>query len=609
MTHRLDTRTTGLAALGLAGVAAVILHLLSPPPLADTRRGSETGFATRGLQARAIEGGVLARRWAGAALALAFVNLPGGPLDLEIEVRSQRHPVAVSLEGAVLGTILPAAGPFRVRLAEARRHRLDLTLTAQTFEARGGRQLGFLFERALVRPSPPGLLPPLPLFLSLLLPAAAALGVARWLGLGPVIALALVALMEGVLFALLLPYGLARSPYSRELCGWLALGLGLLGLLARRVALVLAGSSPSDRSAFERWGFAALLPAFLIQGIAAAHPCLVASDAVFHAHNLQAVANGDFWLTSLTPHDPPFRFPYGVSFYALLVPLLHTGFDLTTLVRFLASASAVVAAMALFAFLAPLGPRRAALAVGLLQAMPVTFDLLSAGNYTNVFAQSVTLIFLAWWAGKTPGGPVVGGLLLLVAATAHFGALLFVLVLCVALVIAAGRPDRARAWALLWGLGLTAAYYGQFLGLMIGQAERLLGGGRGGGSGIAVGLLTQLGDATREWGWPVLLLAVLGLLTRRARWRGERGEIAALGLAGVPFVLAAAVSPLEVRYLYAVAPAVAVLAAFGLGAIREAGPSGPVRRLGRLAMGLLTLAQAWLLLQGVARALFERYRA
>jgi hypothetical protein len=58
-----------------------------------------------------------------------------------------------------------------------------------------------------------------------------------------------------------------------------------------------------------------------------------------------------------------------------------------------------------------------------------------------------------------------------------------------------------------------------------------------------------------------------------------------------------------------VAPAVAVLAAFGLGAIREAGPSGPVRRLGRLAMGLLTLAQAWLLLQGVARALFERYRA
>ena len=79
MTRTLDTRMTGLAALGIAGLAAAVLHLLSPPPLAETRRGSEAAFATRGLEAREIEEGVLARRWAGPELALAFVNLPSRP--------------------------------------------------------------------------------------------------------------------------------------------------------------------------------------------------------------------------------------------------------------------------------------------------------------------------------------------------------------------------------------------------------------------------------------------------------------------------------------------------------------------------------------------------
>ncbi|HEY6547341.1 MAG TPA: hypothetical protein VI589_05525, partial [Vicinamibacteria bacterium] len=474
----------------------------------------------------------------------------------------------------------------------------------------GGRQLGFLFERALVQPSPPGLLPPLSLFLSLLLPAAAAVGAARWLGLGPFLALGLAAAVEAVVLALLLPYGIARSPYSRELAIGLGMGLGLLAGAARLAAPALkarlrASDSPE---AVARWAFAALLPAFLIQGIAAAHPCLVASDAVFHAHNLQAVANGDFWLTSLTPHDPPFRFPYGVSFYALLVPLLHSGLDLTTLVRFFAVASAVAAALALFVVLSPLGAGRAALAVGLLQALPATFDLLSAGNYTNVFAQSVTVIFLAWWTGKAPGGPVVGGLLLLVAATAHFGALLFLLALVAALVLVTGRPDRSRALALVGGLGLTATYYGQFLGLMVSQAGRLLAGGSGGGSGLTLGWPAQLGAAVREWGWPVLILAVLGFLTRNRGWWRERKETAALGLAGLPFLLAAVVSPLEVRYLYAVGPAVAVLAAEGLGVLGGVPPSGALGLAGRLGAGLLVLAQAGLLGQGIWGALFERYR-
>ncbi|HEY5908786.1 MAG TPA: hypothetical protein VIZ31_12145, partial [Vicinamibacteria bacterium] len=356
MTPRLDAGTTGLAALLLTVFAAATLHRFSPPPLAETKRGSEQAFA-RGLEPREIENGVLARRWAGAGLGLAFVNLPAGPLELELEVRSQRHPVVVSQAGAVLGTLPPGTSSARYRLAELRGGRLDLELTAETFIARGGRQLGFLFERAAVHPKAPGFLPPLTLVVWLLLPCAAAAAGARALGLSPALTLGLMALVLAVLAALLWTHGLVRSPYSRELSAWLAVGLLGCALLARR----MGGGA---------WGGAALFSAFLVQGILAAHPCLVASDAVFHAHNLQAVANGDFRLTSLTPHDPPFQFPYGVSFYFLLVPLLHTGIDLTTLVRAFASASAFAAAAALFAWLAPGGVKRAALTVGLLQLMP-----------------------------------------------------------------------------------------------------------------------------------------------------------------------------------------------------------------------------------------------
>jgi hypothetical protein len=320
---------------------------------------------------------------------------------------------------------------------------------------------------------------------------------------------------------------------------------------------------------------------------------------VFHAHNLRAVSYGDFHLTSLTPHDPPFRFPYGVSFYVLLVPWLHTGLDGTTLVRALASASALAAAAAAFTLAAPLGPVRAGLAVFLLQVLPTTFELLSAGNYTNVFAQSVTLVFLAWWAGRARGGATVGGLLLLVAATAHFGGVLLLGALAAVLVAQAkGRLDSARWGALAVGLGLAAVYYLGFLDLMLAQAGRLAGGG-GEAGGSATGLVRQLGGVVREWGLPVVLLAGVALVRRAPL----PAPLWALVLAGLPFFAAALVTPLAVRYLYAMAPAVAALAASAL--VSPEAPPGPVRWLARLA----GVAQVLWALQEVARGILERYRS
>lgn len=563
-------------------------------------RGSEQAFG-RGFEDREIENGVLARRWASGRLLVSFLHLPAGPVAGEIELRSQRHPVLVSGGGAVLATLPPGATSARFSLPEARGGRLDLELAAQTFVARGGRRLGFILDRVLVNPSPPGPFPPPGLLAAMALPALAALLVGGWVALSRGESTALAALLLGTEVALLFRYGLARSPYVGELSFWLVAGLLLSAIAARGIGrLVREGeeAAPVRRSAFF-----AVLAAFLVQGVLAAHPCLVASDAVFHAHNLQAVANGDFSLLSLTPHDPPFRFPYGVSFYVLLVPLLHSGLELTTLVRFGASASAVLAAAALFALLAPQGPRRAGLAVLLLQLLPATFDLLSAGNYTNVFAQSSTLVFLAWWTGSAPGGSAVGALLLALGATAHFGGLLFLLALSAVLAVMQGRRlDRTRGLALVAGLGAAGAYYAQFLGLLASQVPRLLATGEGGGAGLLGGVLVQLGQAVVEWGLPLVLLAALGLWASRGKGadRVARGLVG-LALAGAPFLVAAAGSALELRYLYAVAPAVAVLAADGLLAL------GP-RPRGRVLGGLALLAQAALAVSGLARAVFERYR-
>ena len=597
MAWRMSPRDALLLSVALVVGSAAALHVLSPVPSADTRRGSEQAFAS-GLEPREIEDGVLARRWAGPRLVVSFVHLPSGALDVEVAVRSHRHPVMVAHAGAILGVIRPGETEGRYTLTEAAGGVLRLDLAAETFIARGGRQLGFLLERVTVRPRERGAWPPLSLVAILGLPALVGLVVGRAIGLPPWGAVLLTASVLGVESAALWPYGLLRSPYAAELAAWLVVGTLGSGLIASR----LAPRAPSGETAAARcFVFLALLAAFLVQGVAASHPCLVASDAVFHAHNLEAVALGDLSLTSLTPHDPPFRFPYGVSFYVALVPFLHTGLETTTLVRFGASAAALASAVALMALWLPAGAGRAAGAVALLQLLPVTFHLLSAGNYSNVFAQAITVLFFVWWSGAGAGGWPVGALLLAVAATSHFGGLLFLLSLAAALVFLEGpalAKDREHLLALLVGLLTSALYYARFFDLMTGQVPRLLQGSGSAGPGPLRELLSQLGQAWLEWGWPVVLLAAFGLWARRGLPRGT----AALALAGAPFLLAAIISPLEVRYLYAVGPAVALLAADGVVAL------GANLR-GRALAALALAPQVWLAVAGLVRAVLERYRA
>lgn len=585
-----------LGASLLALLAAAVLDRLAPPPAADVGRGSEDAFA-RGLQRREIPPREGPQRWTGGSATIVFRDVPAGPAVLEVRLRGQRGPVVVAANGVVAGTIDPGVAAADFALPGPGRGDVAVELRPPVFMAGDGRRLGALLDRVALRHAP-ARVPSARLLLLFLLPAAVTAAAALAAGMAPPGAVAAAASVSIAQALALWPYGLVRSGYAGRLALVLAAGAAVMGLAAAAM----------DRRARGRgaWAFGALLVALLVQGGAATSPLMVVSDAVFHANQLDRVAHGDLFPTSVTQHARPFRFPYGVSFYALLAPLARAGLDGVDLVRAGAALSGIAASIGLFALLAPQGASTAALAVVLLQLLPGTFAVYSYGNLSNVFAQSVTTLFFCWWAGRAPGGWALGALLLVVGALGHFSSLVFLLALGGALAVARWRGyrlDRVRAAALAVGLLLALAYYASFWRLIADQLPRLLEGGgqgRGASRGMWDALRLQLLGAVEQWGAPALVLGALGR-PRPARSLLDR-DLAAYWIAGAALVLPAVLTPLDVRYLYALTVPLAVAAARGLGALAVRGTAG------RIAGALLLGLQAALAVRGILEAVLHRYR-
>ena len=110
----------------------------------------------------------------------------------------------------------------------------------------------------------------------------------------------------------------------------------------------------------------------------------------------------------------------------------------------------------------------------------------------------------------------------------------------------------------------------------------------------------QWRSALDQWGPPAILLAALG-----ATQRGLpelRRSLGAWGWAGVALAFVAIVSPLEVRYLYALTLPLAMVAAEGLEALLARGAGGVALA------ALLLLWQAGLAAQGIIEGVLRRYR-
>jgi hypothetical protein len=333
---------------------------------------------------------------------------------------------------------------------------------------------------------------------------------------------------------------------------------------------------------------------------------MIVSDAVFQAHMLAPVARGDLFPTSVTQHANPFRFPYGVSFYALLVPLHRLGLDALTLVRWGAAIVGYIGSLALFGMLAPRSPRLAAGAVFALLLLPDTFVLFSQGNLPNVFGQALTVLFVAWWVGRAPGGWVIGAVLFALAGLGHLSSAIVLGVLMLPLAIIGRQDLREQRWrrgvALAVGVGLVALYYASFARLIVGQIPRLLDGV---GQGMAPDLRSIVLRQMEGFGWaslglPAVILAVIG-------WRALESDrlartVKAAVIAGAALLLLAVVTPIEVRYLYALTAPVALLAALGAARLWECGLAP------RILAGVLVGLQLALGAATMVERLFSHYR-
>src|SRR6266571_992944 len=330
------------AAAVVASAIAAGVERAAPAASADVARGGETAFAT-GLHRREMVPGHGPQRWTSTEARFVFLDLPAGPAEAGVRVHGHRTTVMVAVDGIVAGTIDPGRPLLVAPLSLTRRGDHVIDVRTDGFAAADGRRLGALLDSVSLRTSQGGW-PSARLLLLFAVPAALVAGSALAAGLSITAALAIAA--QGALAEALLlwPQGLLHSPYRTSLS--ILLGAAALGslLFARWRERRVPGSGS--------WAFAACFLAFLVQVGAATSPAMVVSDEVFHANNLARVAGGEWFLTSVTQHARPFRFPYGVSFYAPLVPLLRLGLDGVALVRGAAGCSGLAASLGLFALLA-----------------------------------------------------------------------------------------------------------------------------------------------------------------------------------------------------------------------------------------------------------------
>ncbi len=551
MSPRYSSAAAVLVALLVGVVTAWLVGSQTGVAAADVSRGTEDAFAT-GLHPRELVPQHGPLRWTQPRATVSFRHVPAASARLEVVIAGHRTPVRVVVDGVVIAVL--QAGDERVDSeVGVRRGAVSVTLESEGFVASDGRRLGTQLRRVALTTPGRATWPLAALQATVSLAVTLA---ALAVGCGAAAAAALGSAMAAVIALTPWPGGAVWSGYMTTLWGQVLALVLAAAVFARWQNAKEAGSGP--------YAFAALLTAGVVQGIWAAHPAMVVSDAVFHANKLAAVAAGDLFPTSVTQHASPFRFPYGVSFYLPLAPFARAGIDPVWLVRWGAAASGLAMSAGLFVLLRS-KPAVAAAAVGVLQLMPGVFDLYSFGNLSSVFAQGLTVLFFAWWASSSRA-IAVGAALAALVALAHLSGL-FVLT---ALIAALGwTNERGPSWksrmgAALGGLAIAVAYYGSFWPLIAEQLPRLLEGagqGRGASVGVTGALRLQLLGPIEQWGVPVLLLAWWGR-PRRPLDHLDR-QLAAFWLAGAALFLLALVSPLEVRYLYALTLPVAVAAAKG----------------------------------------------
>jgi hypothetical protein len=495
-----------------------------------------------------------------------------------------------------------------------------------------GRELGVMVDRWQCAPAAPGFVRPPPATVFAAAAGGAAFGAAFvWLGASLALATA-GALAVAVAQATPLAWEFGMfTPYAAR-AAWLGLVIGLMLPAGVRATEWLVGRRMSGAA---RLASACTAVALYLKLLALLHPSKLIIDAVFHAHRLQWVLDGRFYFTQPMPSGV--QFPYAIGLYVFSAPFSLLTSDFVMLLRIVvASAEALTAALIYLMVARVWQDRWAAVgAVALYHLVPRTFNILGNANMTNAFAQSVALVALSaavlWPLGRGRWKQATGLTLLIACALlshiSTFTLLGGILMILAALYgIVGGRDLRrpaltvlvASATAVLLSIGVYYAHFGDaYRSALRVRATPSAAGSQGGDATPSsvqppsLPLQSKIAEAGRltvaAVGWPIFLLAALGLAGYWRRWRANRLDLAvmALLLTLLLFVVSVVAFPVErsfqryasefiSRVTLATYPALVILAgAAAAGGLRGGWP----RRLvtgGLLAAALFVGYRSWM---------------
>lgn len=354
--------------------------------------------------------------------------------------------------------------------------------------------------------------------------------------------------------------------------------------------------------------------ALLLKLLVLLHPDMPIGDALFHAHRFQEVLAGHLYFTSVAPGN--YLFPYAPGLYVFAAPfagLVARGNADMALLRIIVTSFDTAVALLLYAAVVRArGDRLAgACAVAVYQLMPLGFGVLAAGNLTNAFAQSMSVVamMLMIHASLRIEHWRVTALFAVVVTAAflsHTSTFALLTVACAAIASLfrwRGGP-ALRSPALAVWVALTAAvllavgmYYAHFIDTYRTELGRI--GGEtvaaapdAGGRGIAARLASVPRYLYLYFGVPALVLAAWGGRLLGQRSAADRLVLTLGGwtVACAAFLLLGILTPVDMRYYLAAVPAVALAAAFGA--------SGGWARGGRVRAAVVALL-GWALVDGV----------
>ena len=529
--------------------------------------------------------------WTGPDVALRLPGLDRGKkwtLDLRVrggrQVPDDTPEITVLADGVILATRQTSAEFQDVQLTipalAARRGLIVGIRSSKTFVPGRSdpRPLGVMLDRLSLTPEGVVLVPRPALYASSVSSAA----------LGAAIALLGVTAGSAIGGAVLLSAGAAAvigrgfGPFTNYPDTVVTLGIWIaLALAGLSLAVQYRRRQPLRNTA--RFAAAFSASALFLKLLVLLHPNMPVGDAMFHAHRFQGVLGGNLYFTSIAPGGYSFPYPPGLYVFAsLFSSLARRGAGDMALLRIITCSVDAAAGLLVYSIVVKGWSNRlaAAMAVAIYQLIPIDFAVLTTGNLTNAFAQSVALGALALMAAGT-GTPAAAVLAvaLAVAYMSHTStlAILFVATLATAALFwwrggpALRRPAAAIALATIGAAVLAVVlYYAHFMDTYRAEFGRIAhetatAAADAGGRTIADRLNGVPYSLGVYIGAPVLLFALLGAVKLTLRRAADRLTLTLAGwtLSCLVFLAIGILTPVDMRYYLAAVPALAIVAGYG----------------------------------------------